>query len=282
MSLRIHAICVALNEEVFIPEFLKALYPFCSGISILSQYDRDWYGKQIEPDGTLRVVADYPDPEGKIHLVLRRFPDETAARNHEMLALNAACARGILAHGVSKETVVAFHEPPDYFLIVDADEIYDMASLPRILDYLEKSSPRGMRVLGYNYVRTWNRRVPREVVEFLHFGFVRPGILFEQRRTVTWNEGRIAKLLQILRLPNFSAKLFGFIECPTDVGVFHHGCWLGNDQRMKKKVNSSSHRNEWTPEFSTQLASIETVFIPHSQLPENIREGNWPEHFFED
>jgi hypothetical protein len=282
MSLRIHAICLALNEEVFVGELLRTLYPVCSGISVLSQYDRDWYGKMVEPDATITRVAQYPDPEGKIHLVIRRFPDETAARNHEMLALKDSCASRIVSHGTPKNEIVAFHEPPDYFLIVDADEIYDIASLPRILEYLERTKPRGMRILGYNYVRTWNRRVPREVIEFLHFGFVRPGILFKQRRVITWNESRLAKLLGILRLRDFSAKVFDFVDCPADVGVFHHGCWLGDDKRMRKKINSSSHQSEWTPEFSTRLASIRTDFIPRSELPENIREGRWPEHFFED
>jgi hypothetical protein len=282
VSLRVHAICLALNEEPFIREQLKCLYPFCTGISIVSQYDRDWYGKRVNPDATIKLVADYPDPEGKIHLVVRRFPDETAARNHEMLALNDSCARGITPHGRSKEDVKLFHRAPDYFFIVDADELYDINSLPRILEYLEKTRPKGLRVLGYNYVRTWNRRVPQEVIEFRHFGFVRAGTLFEQRRVVTWNESRLAKLFKILKVPDYSSRLFGFIDCPPDVGVFHHACWLGDDTRLRKKINSSSHPAEWTPDFSAQLASIQTKFIPRNDLPQNIREGDWPAHFFED
>ena len=41
MSLRIHAIVLALNEEVFIANQLNTLYPFCCGISVITQYDRD-------------------------------------------------------------------------------------------------------------------------------------------------------------------------------------------------------------------------------------------------
>jgi hypothetical protein len=282
MTLRIHAICLALNEDTFITELLKSLYPFCSGISVLSQYDRDWYRHPICPDNTVTKLLEFPDPDGKIHLVIRKYRDETAARNHEMLALNGRCANGILTHGVPKSEVLASHEEPDYFLIVDADEIYDMDTFGRILAHLQQKKPRGMRVLGYNYVRTWNRRVPPEVVRFKQFGFVRPGVLFTQRRVVTWNESRLSKVFSMLRLPDLSSALFGFIDCPPEVGVFHHGCWLGDDDRLRKKITTSSHRQNWDAEVAQQIDSITSVFIPRKDLPRNIREGNWPDHYFED
>jgi hypothetical protein len=230
--MRIHAIVLALNEEQFIEHQLRTLYPFCAGISIVTQYDRDWYGDAVEPDSTVPRVLGFPDPEGKLHLVVRRLPDEAAARNSEMLSLISRPHRQVMSHGSSPERIRQFHQPPDYFWIVDADELYDPETLPAILEYLQKHRPRGMRVHGYNYVKTWNRRVPSEVVQFCHFGFIKPGILFKMRRTVSWNESRLAKLLQILRLPDFSARIWGFIECPWSVGFFHHGCWLGTKQRL--------------------------------------------------
>src|SRR6266513_4050250 len=99
MPLRIHAIVLALNEEVFIENQLRTLYPFCSGISVLTQYDRDWYGNAVKPDRSAELVLNFPDPEGKIHLVVRRFPDEAAARNAEMLALSASPDRRVMSHG---------------------------------------------------------------------------------------------------------------------------------------------------------------------------------------
>src|SRR5258708_15091841 len=98
MNLRVHAIILALNEEVFIQNHLRTLYPFCSGISVLTQYDRDWYGKPVKPDRTVELVSNFPDPEGKIHLVVRRFPDEAAARNCEMLVLSSNTHRQIMYH----------------------------------------------------------------------------------------------------------------------------------------------------------------------------------------
>ena len=47
---------------------LDTIYPYCAGISVITQYDRDWYGKFVTPDRTVALVLNYPDPEGKINL----------------------------------------------------------------------------------------------------------------------------------------------------------------------------------------------------------------------
>jgi hypothetical protein len=275
MALHLHAIVLALNEELFIENCLKTLYPFCQGISVLTQYDRDWYGKKVSPDQTADKVLDYPDPQGKIHLVMRRYPDEAAARNSEMKALVARPDRGIMSHGSPMDRIRSFHAEPDYFWIVDADEIYDTTTLPAILDRLERRRPRGMRVHGLNHLRTWNRQVPFEVVPFAHFGFLRPGINFECRRTVSWNESRLAKAFRMLRLPDFSARAFGFETCPREVGFFYHGCWLGGRQRLAAKVAKSSHGDTNNSEYRSMVEAYPTRFVPRESLPLNIREGAW-------
>lgn len=277
--LQIHAIILALNEEQFIENCIATIYPFCSKISVITQYDRDWYGKPVKPDRSVNIVLNYPDPSGKINLVVRRMPDEAAARNMEMLAFNKRSYKGTLSHGRSMEDIADFHNAPDYFWIIDADEIYDIATIPAILNYLKDKRPKGMRVTGYNYLRTWNKRVPRSVIDFTHFGFIQPGVLFEQRRMVSWNESRLRKLFQLLHLPDWSSQLFGFINCPEEVGVFHHACWLGDDERIAQKFGKSSHQEskDWKPD---SVDIIENIFISTEQLPLNIQQFNWPGHFF--
>ncbi len=277
--LRLHAIILALNEEAFIKAQLDTIYPFCNAISIVTQYDRDWYGKRVIPDNTIPIVLSYPDPEGKINLVIRRLPDEAAARNMEMLSFNTKSFKGIQSHGRPEADIKEFHSPPDYFWIIDADEIYDTATIPAIIKYLEDKKPRGMRVTGYNYLRTWNNRVPRTVVDFTHFGFIRPGILFEQRRVISWNESRISKLFKMLKMPDLSAKLYGFINCPESTGVFHHACWLGNNERIFDKFSKSSHKEsqEWEP---GSVDAIQTIHISTGELPLNIQKAAWPNNFF--
>lgn len=279
--MNIHVIILALNEQLFITNLLDTVYPFATRISVITQYDRDWYGNPVVPDNTVHNILNYADPDGKINLVLRRFPDEAAARNMEMLSFDTKPYRGIMTHGNALDVVRRFHEKPDYFWIVDADEFYDVGTIPAMLKYLERFKPRGMRVTGYNYVRTWNRRVPRSVVDFTHFGFIRPGILFEQRRVVSWNESRIAKAMRLMHLPDFSSRLFGFINCPEEVAVFHHACWLGDDARIRGKFTKSSHREsvEWEP---TSVDKIHFERIPTGALPINIRDANWPDGFFDE
>ncbi len=160
----------ALNEEVFIKNQLQTLYPFCSGISVITQYDRELgTGKPVEPDLTAAHVLGFPDPLGKIHFVVRRSRDEAAARNQEMLALSCQPHRQVMSHGVDSGEIKMFHDTPDYFLIVDADEMYNTNSLPNIIDFLARKRPRGLRMHAYNYVKTWNRRVPSDVVQILSF-----------------------------------------------------------------------------------------------------------------
>jgi hypothetical protein len=279
--LRIHAIVLALNEEAFIRNQLATLYPFCTGISVLTQYDRDWYGKPVVPDATLQIVADYPDPEGKIHLVVRRWPDEAAARNGEMLALMTSPDRGIMPHGSSPDRIRCFHQSPDYFWIVDADEIYDPQTVPAMLELLAAKRPRGMRVHGFNYVKTWNRRVPRDEVRFCQFGFVKPGVLFKMRRTVSWNESRCAKLLTMCRCPDISAALWGFIECPPEVSMFHHGCWVGSDERLVAKTAKSSHMDANSQGYRDSVARIRFELVETRDLPANLQPSLWASEFFE-
>ncbi len=280
--MRIHAICIALNEEDFIIELLKSLYPFCSGISIITQYDRDYYGKRVTPDNTVKYALDFADPEAKVHVVARRYNDETASRNHEMLSILSNGSKGIRPHGVPLEQVKRFFEPPDYFLIVDADEIYDCETFPSIIQYLKQKKPQAMRVSAYEYGFNWNMRVPPDVWLHHQFGFVKAGLLFEERRVLSWNEYRIKKLLSFLKLnPKLSNNILGYIDCPKEVGMFHHGAYVRRDRlKMIEKMSKHSHPENHDPEHLERILQQKYDLIPKEALPQNIREGNWPVEFW--
>lgn len=281
--MRIHAICIALNEEDFIVELLRSLYPFCSGISIITQYDRDYYGKRVVPDSTVKYALDFSDPEAKVHVVARRYNDETASRNHEMLSILSDGSKGIRPHGVPLEQVKKFFEPPDYFLIVDADEMYDVDTFPAIVNYLKQKKPRAMRVSAYEYGFNWNMRVPPEVWLHHQFGFVKAGLMFEERRVLSWNEYRIKKLLSFLKLhTKLSNNILGYIDCPKEVGMFHHGAYVRRDkQKMMEKMSKHSHAENHHPEYLERILKQRYDFVPKEALPRNIREGNWPAEFWD-
>ncbi len=281
--MKIHAICIALNEEDFIVELLKSMYPFCSGISIITQYDRDYYGKMVIPDNTVKYALDFPDPEGKVSVIARRYNDETASRNHEMMSVLSNGAKGIKPHGVPLDQVKRFFEPPDYFLIVDADEIYDIETFPAIAEYLAVKKPSAMRVSAYEYGFNWNLRVPPKNWMHHQFGFVKAGMMFEERRVLTWNEHRIKKLLSFLHLnKNLSNNILGYVDCPTEIGVFHHGAYVRkNKQKMIEKMSKHSHPENHDPDYLERILTQQYDFIPKNKLPVNIREGNWPAEFWD-
>lgn len=280
--LKIHAIIIALNEEDFISETIKPIYDLCSGISVITQYDRDYYGKPVSPDNTIGKVLNFPDPGGKIQLVVRRYNDETASRNHEMNAVMFNAALGIQPHGVDMEEVKKFHAKPDYFLICDADEIFDVETFPEIVAYLTKRKPKAMRISGYNYFFSWNRREPREKYVHKHFGFVKAGLFFEQRRVLNWNEFRLNKVGSYFNCPNLGSKFYGFIDCPWDIGMMHHAGYVRRDkQKLLEKMSMHSHMENHSPEFLEQVYSRSFDFIENSALPVNIQAGNWPDSFFE-
>ncbi len=281
-ALKIHAICIALNEEDFITEFLKSMYPFCSGVSIITQYDRDYYGKRVIPDNTIKYALDFPDPEGKINIVVRKYNDETASRNHEMMSILSDASKGIQPHGVSIEEVKKFFEPPDYFLIADADEIYDVETFPAITEYLAFKKPTAMRVSAYEYGYTWNMRVPPDVWMHHQFGFVKAGVMFQERRVISWNEHRLKKVLSLLKLdPQLSNKILGYIDCPKETGMFHHAAYIRkNNEKMIEKMSKHSHRENHDPRYLEKILQQHYDLIPTSSLPINIREGSWPEQFW--
>jgi hypothetical protein len=281
--MNIHAIIIALNEEDFITETIKPLYNYCSGISIITQYDRDYYGKMVTPDATVEKVLSYPDPEGKIHLVVRRYNDETASRNHEMKAMMYDASKGIIPHGVPLEKIQQFHATPDYFLICDADEIYDINTIGAVVDYLKVKKPRGMRVSAYDYFGNWNRRLPREKYVHHHFGFVKAGILFEQRRVISWNEFRLNKFVKRFGInAKIGTILHGFIDCPWEVGMLHHAGYIRkNKEKYAEKMSKHSHPEAHADSFLDSRFNWDFEFVEMDKLPENIQNGNWPENFFE-
>ena len=281
-KLNIHAIIIALNEEDFIAETIKPIYKHCTGISVVTQYDRDYYGKLLKPDNTINNVLNIPDPEGKIHLVVRRYNDETASRNHEMMAILSDASKGIQPHGVPIAEIKRFHKKPDYFLICDADEIFDIDTFPNILNYLALKKPNAMRISGYNYFFNWNRREPKEQYVHKHFGFVKAGILFQQRRVLNWNESRINQICKKFGLPSLGSHLFHFIDCPLEIGMMHHAGYVRkNKQKLLEKMSKHSHLEAHPPEFLEQILSQEYEFIHTLKLPINIQNGRWPDNFFE-
>lgn len=293
--MKISVILIALNEQEFIKPCIRAIYPFVDRIRIQTNYDRSWKGELVEPDQTVKRIIDVPDPAGKISLHLFRVPDEAIARNWLMRSDGYRLNHRHNSTTSRREDIQNFCSTPDYFWIVDADEIYDPDTVPRILDYLQSKRPRILKIRGITYFKSWNYRiVPSD--GFFQPGFIRQGVLFRENRNLLyppWFRFFMNKYWRINLEPSQ-----GVVYLPEEVAVFHHGAYVGDDLRMYKKiffhVHLDSKRAEWFekvwkrwtpaarafhPLYPEEFQGVEHV--PTCELPGIIKDEEWPEGYLE-
>jgi hypothetical protein len=106
--------------------------------------------------------------------------------------------------------------------------------------------------------------------------------MFEERRVINWNEYRMKKLLSLLRMDTkLSNKVLGYLDCPREVGMFHHAAYIRrNKLKMMEKMSKHSHAENHTPQYLEKVLTQKYQFVATEQLPKNIREGNWPKEFW--
>jgi hypothetical protein len=96
-----------------------------------------------------------------------------------------------------------------------------------------------------------------------------------------------------------TANRLGKIETlPEEIAVFHHGSYVGDDQRIFNKIASSVHHDEllkdwyenvwkkWTPDSKNLHPKIPEVFasleyVPANNLPSSIKDESWPDGYIE-
>ena len=300
--MKITAVIIALNEEPFIRACIKAIYDFVHRIIIITNFDTDYWNRKLEPDGTVDAILSYPDAGRKIHLIVcRQIMDEVLQRNwamHYDQGLHKMASLKFCPHAHTLSEIKANFAKTDYFWIIDADEIYDPATIPDMIGFVAHSNGRNVLVRGYNYFKKWNYRINDGNAQFWQLGFLKAGTRFYSRRTIYaprvlgWLKYLNAYLSQFLR-----EKWSALIKLPEETGCFYHGSYIGDDNRMIKKLSSTSHARDqapyaqkwmenvwkrWHPDmknfyFPSMSNAFESVdYIPTSNLPSSIRESNWP------
>lgn len=302
--MKLTVIMVVLNEAPFIHTALSAIYPFADRIFIQTGYDRSWNNQPVEPDGTVEKILAFPDPDGKIALLVRRMPDEAIARNLLMRMDGYALDhRHNNTLGLNAQ-VQEFCEGADYYWVIDGDEIYDPRTVERMLAYVRKRKPRLLYVRGLSYFRSWNYVVdPSD--EFYQIGFMRNDFLFRENRNVdvfNWVRPLFNKYVKLPHPKQLELKLrvlMGQTRMPEEIGVFHHGGYVGDDLRIHKKISMSVHYYEskvfewyrdvwqrWTPEMKNIHPFYPTAFpgvrhVATADLPPILREQPWPSGYIE-
>ena len=303
--MKITAIIIALNEAEFIEQCLKPIYQYCDSIKIQTGYDRSFSSLNVQPDETINKILSFPDPDGKISLHIHRIPDEAIARNWLMRTDGYNLNHYHKSTTSAKNIIDNFCQPADYFWIIDADEIYDPQTIPDIIDYLKSRKPNFLRIRGITYFKSWNYRVsPSD--NFYQPGFIKRGILFESNRYIFppliyrlirnkyYNLGKTGD--QIIQI---AEKLRGYEDLPENIAVFHHGSYVGDDERIFKKISLSGHKSEiskywyenvWKS-FTPNSIDLHPVnppifagvqYIPTSKLPTSISQEIWSQDYMED
>lgn len=284
----IHAIYVALGEVDLLRNSIDSIYAHVAGITIVTTYDRDWLGAPRADDGVADLVLSRSiDPEHKIELLVLNETNEARARNR---AMDAAVGRQ-RRHRVRRQHGADVDRPPiGYFLIVDADEIWESDDLNRLVAHASQDRGAWFRAGAYRYFKRWNYRIA---------GLEWSTVLVRSDQRFTWLRNRPVARARLLAArapwpPRISTWLRGYADVPESVAVFHHGSYVGPRERIAQKLKGFGHQHEvrhrwledvydhWDPS-STDFHPVvperfaATCVIRTDQLPSAVRSGFWPD-----
>jgi hypothetical protein len=291
--LRLHAVYVVLDEVALFRASVASIYSSVERITVVTAHDRDWAGTPRAPSGIVATVLDREcDPDRKIDLIVMSETNEARARNR---AMDFAAPRSASLRVRRQHDRDPSYLSPDYFLIVDADEIYEAGTLERLSTYISRDRKPLYRVPCVRYFKRWNYRIDgHEWTIALVRADQRLPYLRLRRPSVV---RRVAA--RVPRLPrSWRERLLGYVDIPPEVGVFHHGSYVGPRSRIEAKLQSFGHAHEvdpswiddvwdvWTPgarDFNPAYPDLfpSATHVPVHALPAEIVSFGWPAEYLE-
>lgn len=125
---RLCAAYKVFNADLYLAYSLRSIYDAVDHIVIFLS-TRPWNGPIVPPDSTEAVIRSFPDPQGKISLVVRDFRGEDRPARQDA---NELREMNTLLDYIRTELPEITH-----YLYIDADEVYSapgIAALRRFLD----------------------------------------------------------------------------------------------------------------------------------------------------
>jgi hypothetical protein len=270
---RLAAVLLLFKEQAFVEACVRAIYPVVDSICICTRHDRNFAGKPIEPDESVNILLNVPDPGNKVRLVLQRNLDNLPGRNSEAQLRNAA---------------MALDPDADYYLIVDSDEIWPCDVLQACWDEVQRSQWAAYRISSYTYFRQWNYRIVEPGYGYRPLVFLRRGFPFKEDRQVEWHAP--ARWKEYLRRGRKPKTVF------FDPALrMHHGSCVGDEARMLNKLPNYGHSGGVDPTWFDRVwrnfhpgirnfhyfidqgwlyESLAT--IPNADLPAEVTRCAWP------
>jgi hypothetical protein len=292
-ALRVHAIYAVLDDVALFRASLASIYPFVDGITVVTTHDRDWQGTPRDPSAIVATTLSRElDPDRKVDLIVVTESNEARTRNR---AMDFAAPRRTSLRVKPQHRRDRDFATPDYFLIIDSDEIYEAGALERIKDYVRRDARAVYRIPCVRYFKRWNYRIS---------GYEWAISLVRADQRLPYLRQRVHPLPRRIaaRLPGLPARwrdaLRGFVDVPPDIGVFHHGSYVGPRSRIEHKLQSFGHADEvsndwlsevydqWTPSHRDFNPAFPGLFpaasrIDTDRLPAEIRDHSWPAEYLE-
>jgi hypothetical protein len=285
-QLRVAAIYLTLGDAAFLGASISSIYAQVDRILVGTTYDRDWAGRPRVPDTAVAdVLSGCWDPDNKIELVVLRETNEARARNRLMDLVSGSRAS---AHVKPQGAYDVPSERVDWFLVIDADEIYDPGAVSRLVTFAEGSGAKMCRAGAVRYFKRWNYRIAG--LEWSTV-LVRRDARFNDLRN--FRVARWRRALALVWRGRLGGLLRGFVDAPAHVGVFHHGSYVGPRERIVEKLTSFGHAHESNPHWLTEVYDPWTLrstdfhpvwpplfpgadFVPTAELPDAVASHDWP------
>jgi hypothetical protein len=290
---RLHAIYAAFEDAQLFAASVRSVYDHVDRITVTTNHDRDWRGApRAASPITALVLSRELDPERKIDLIVTAETNEARSRNR---AMDHAAPRPASWHVRREHARDPEFAPPDWFLVVDEDEVWSGDDLERAKAYVRAGGGPVYRTACERYFKRWNYRVTG--LEWL-VTFVRADIRLPYLRTRRAALPRRA-LARVPGMPHRArGALRGFHDIPADVATFHHGSYVGPRERIAAKVQAWGHAGDVTPGWLTDVYDPWTpsardfnpvyrgsydaaVEVPVGELPREIAEHPWSAEYLE-
>jgi hypothetical protein len=288
--IRLHAICLCLDDAEFLGAAIASVYDHVDGITVGTTYDRDWQRRPVTPSGVVEeVLSRVDDPDRKVDLVVLSETNETRMRNRLMdLADPSARSRRVRRQHDGDADL----PDVDYFLVLDADEVWEAADLGRLREHAERRRLPYYRVAGRAYFQRWRWRV--DSFEW-SVALVRSDRRLHAIRNprVTLAQRVLARALRPIA-SSLADRVMRYEEVPAEVAVFHHASYVGPRERIERKLGGSTHRPElradwltsvydaWDPQVTRDFHPMRPALYPSvtrvddADLPRAVREHRWP------
>lgn len=214
--MRLCAAYKVFNGALFLPYSLKSIYDHVDRIVVFLS-TAPWNGPLVPPDDTEEIVRGFPDPQGKITLVVRNFRYQDSPEDgykNELTEMNELLA--FIAAETPKNT---------HYLYIDADEVYHsghIRALRRILT--ERPEINAVRCPWRTYWKSFRYWIdPMEPF--------RPLVAF-----------KIQDGMRFTKIRDVSTEPASFLD-EREVMLHHFSYSLTNDM-VRAKIRAWSHCNE--------------------------------------